>query len=265
LKEANFFAFTFDYWTSLALKSFLTLTIYLCNHDFRLENFVLKTIEAPNSHTGPNTADLIKLILKEYDLCDNSGYKFVAISDSVSNMVKAVKILKYPHIRCFAHLLHNCFKHSFQAPEIKKLMDKARQLIIYFRSSSQKSAKLISVQKMLNIPEIKLKLGVDVRWSSHFDSIDRLLQCRQAIINIALDDGEVTKLQLELDEWNALKSFKDIIEILQTSQGPSVSLLKPLMSSIIKGILDITNTDGDYTQTIKCLRDAFKMHESDND
>jgi len=48
--------------------------------------------------------------------------------------------------------------------------------------------------------------------------------------------------------WSLLKIS---LEILQTSQGPSVSLLKPVMSSIIKGILDITNTDGEYTQTIK--------------
>jgi len=32
--------------------------------------------------------------------------------------------LKFPHVICFAHLLHNCLKHSFEAQEIKKIFEK---------------------------------------------------------------------------------------------------------------------------------------------
>jgi len=116
------------------------------------------------------------------------------------------------------------------------------------------------MQKDLKLPEIKLKIGIDTRWTSHFDSLDRLIQCHQAVVNIGLVDQEVEQLSLSLEDWkdltqirDTLKPFTNIIEILQTSNSPSASMLKPLMSNIINNFLKITNQDGDYSRTIKHL------------
>jgi len=107
LKEANYFGLTFDYWSSLSLKSFLTLTIHFCNKDFELKSFLLKTLEVSDAHTGTFTAELIKSILAEYNLLNHDS-KFVVVSDSAANMIFTAQELKYPHVACFAHLLHSC-------------------------------------------------------------------------------------------------------------------------------------------------------------
>ena len=116
------------------------------------------------------------------------------------------------------------------------------------------------MQQTLGLPQLKLKLGVDHRWSSQYESLDRLLQAHQAIINIGLNDTEVSALTLTLEEWqdlaqirDTLRPFKDIIDILQTSVNPSISMVKPLTATITKNILKITDPEGDYCQTIKLL------------
>lgn len=260
LKSANSFGLTFDYWSSIALKSFLTLTVHFCSQDFELWSYVLKTVEVLQSHTGQNTANTVKSILDEFGLKENLALKFFTVSDGASNMRLAGQELSYPHFSCFAHILHNSLKHCFLAPEIQKILEKTKSLIKYFRSSPSKSQKLISMQQRLNLSQVKLKLDVETRWNSVYDSLERLLQSRQAIVNLEIEDKEVKELSLSSNEWeeliqikNTLSPFQDITEILSSSQLPSISLLKPLMFIILREILQIHLTDGDFTQTIKHL------------
>ena len=247
-------------WTSLAIKSFLMVTVHFSSPDFTMQNYVLKTVEVKDSHTGTHTASVVTSILKEFGLLENLQVKFVATSDLAPNMVATAKELKFPHIACLAHVLHNSLKHSFSAPELKKIFKKVDDLIIYFRSSPQRSSKLLEKQKSLGLPEVKLKVAVETRWSSQYQSIDRLLKAHQVIINIGLEDNEVKSMTLSLDEWqdlakirDALKPFHDIIEILQTSQTPSISMIHPLFATIQNNILKINQNDGDYVTTIKHL------------
>ena len=278
LKQPNFYGLTFDYWQSLALKSYLTLSLHFCSEAFEIQNYVLRTVEVPQSHTGLRTANVIQSILEDFNLnLNNPTLRLVSVSDAASNMAASVAELKLPHVFCFAHLLHNCLKHAFQAPELKKIFGKVKELVLYFRSSPQKSDKLISMQKTLQLPEIKLKKSVETRWSSQYDSIDRLLQCRQAVINIGLNDIEVAVLTLSLEEWEdliqireILKPFTFIIDVLQTAQRPSISMIKPLIFNIITHILKITKEDNDYVVTIKHLiledfLDRIKNYEAIKD
>ena len=67
-------------------------------------------------------------------------------------------------------------------------------------------------------------------------------------------------MTLSLEEWqdlqkirDALKPFQDIIQLLQTSKTPSISVIKPLFATILTNILKINNLDNDYSKTIKHL------------
>ena len=175
-------------------------------------------------------------------------------------MCCAAEKLGYPHFKCFAHMLHNSLKHSFEAPEIQKLLKKIRELVKYFRFSPLKNNKLTMMQQKLNVAQIKLKFDVDTRWNSVYDSIERLIKSKQAIVNLGLEDLEIAELTLNLEEWqeiedlrNSLTDFKDITEILSTSQTPSISMLKPLIFIISNNILSIKEEDGDICRTIKHL------------
>ena len=148
----------------------------------------------------------------------------------------------------------------FIAPEIDKLLDKVRGLAKYFRSSALKSQLLINMQQRLNADQIKLKLDTDTRWNSVHDSIERLLKCRQAILNIGFEEIEVAQLNLSEEEWqdliqlrNTLSSFKDITDIISSARNPFISMLKPLIFIILESVLVVCPQDRDICQTVKLL------------
>lgn len=102
LKEERSFGITFDYWQSIPLKSYLTLTIHFGSKSFNHYNYVLKTIEVSESHTGIITANNIQSILEEFHLKEDKNFKFYAVSDMAPNSKKNFNslILVALHIFC---------------------------------------------------------------------------------------------------------------------------------------------------------------------
>lgn len=260
LNESQSFAITFDYWQSFPLKSYLTVTIHFCTPEFEPRNFVLQTIEVTESHTGPRTASVIQSILHDFDLLQKPHVKFIAISDAAKNMISTAKELNFPHIICLAHVLNNSLRHSFKAPEIKKILDKVKALVSYFRSCPENNYKLIQMQQKLSVPVVKLKKDKDTRWNTVYISLESVLNSQQAIVNLAFTDKEVLGVALTSDEWESIAQIKDILSpffditnILCTSRSPSISMIKPLIRIISQQILKVTREDSDYCETIKRL------------
>ena len=52
LTEAKWVALTFDFWTSLAIDSYLGVTVHFIAPNWTLETRLLQTREVASSHTG---------------------------------------------------------------------------------------------------------------------------------------------------------------------------------------------------------------------
>ena len=265
-------AFTFDYWRSAACKSYLTLTCHYINKMFLLREYVLSTIEVPESHTGLHTSKVILSILEDYKFKDKESSKFYAVTDSASNMKCAAKYLKWPHIECFAHALHNTLCRAFKTTE--GLIEKCGKLVKYFRSSAQHSNLLLEMQKKLHKPLIKLKLNVATRWNSTFDMVSRIIDNKIVLVNLALEIKDVNELIFSTEEWEEIISLKDtlspfyiITKLLCTACLPSISLLRPLILNIQENLLQISPED---KRTIKLMKTDMKkdfqtrMHQYDD-
>lgn len=63
VKGLESYSMTFDYWTSNALKSYLTITLHFLTPDFKPRDFLLTTCEVTEGHTGINTSQTIGFIL----------------------------------------------------------------------------------------------------------------------------------------------------------------------------------------------------------
>jgi len=252
------FSLTFDYWSSIATKSFLTLTIHFIDQDFKLKDYVLKTIEVRDSHTGENTAKIINTVLEEFNIKFKAGLGTFAVSDAARNMKKTAIELSLPHLCCFAHILHNTLIKSFEEIEISTLISKAHKLAIYFRSSPKKTNVLIDMQNKLKLKNIKLKLDVETRWNSTYDMIERLLGNKIPIINLALEDKNIENLNLTGSEWEdalavkeLLGPFKIISDLLCSSGNPSISLLQPLIFNIGNNLLKEVPYDNPLIKLLK--------------
>jgi len=271
LKGIESFSVTYDYWTSNANKGFLTLTIHFVDKDFQLRDYVLKTLEITEAHTGINSAKAILSILDEFGLNCSEPSKIFAVSDAAGNKKKAAKELHWRHFPCFAHALHNVMTSSFNDEVIRTLLIKARKLAKHFRSSPKQSSLLIKIQQKLHLPNIKLKLGVETRWNSMYD---RLISNKTPIINLALEHSEIQALNLTLVEWEklmtikeVLRPFKEITDLLSTAKMPSISMVKPLINNIQNNLLKILETDNYETTILKnSIADAFsnKINQYNN-
>ena len=159
-------------------------------------------------------------------------------------MKKTAIELGFPHVSCFAHLLHNSVSKCFEDRNISPLIDKVRDIVIHFRSSPQKSNILIEMQKKLQLTQLKLKLSVITRWNSVYDMLDRVLKNQSPIVNISLEDQEVRELNLNVNEWHDLSKLKEVLEpfkemtdFLSNSKIPTFSAVNPLISNIKESLL----------------------------
>ena len=88
--------------------------------------------------------------------------------------------------------------------------------------------------------------------------LDRLIQNRLCLVQLASKNKEVDKLILTGPQWDGLISikevlryFKDITDIMCPSEFPSISILKPVIENITKNILAPNVSDNAQTKKIK--------------
>lgn len=102
--EMLYYALTSDIWTSLAMESFISLTIHYLTDGFEMREFTLKVSKLEGRHTG----DLIKATLSTalidfgIDKCNMS----MMLRDNGSNMVKACNDWRVTSFGCVGHSLH---------------------------------------------------------------------------------------------------------------------------------------------------------------
>jgi hypothetical protein len=61
-------SFTTDIWTSVAMKSFLTITAYFINKEWELETLVLDFVQIWGAHTGENLKNIFISCLENFKI-----------------------------------------------------------------------------------------------------------------------------------------------------------------------------------------------------
>lgn len=103
-EEMQFFALTSDIWTSLAMDSFMSLTIHYLTKDFKMKEFTLMVRQLSGRHTGDSIRATLSGALDEFNL--DKDKMAMMLRDNGSNMVKACEDWGIPHFGCIGHCLH---------------------------------------------------------------------------------------------------------------------------------------------------------------
>lgn len=92
MKKASRVALTCDAWTSVATKSFVTITVHFVlesdKNEWKLASHVLQTREMSESHNGANVAKLLEKAAAEWQISEKD---LVLVTDNASNMVVAAQ------------------------------------------------------------------------------------------------------------------------------------------------------------------------------
>lgn len=101
---------------------------------------MLAPISAIARHTSVAIANHLSDIFKKWHIENKIG---TSVTDNAPNMLAAIDLLNSQSISCFAHTLNLIVKNSIKdIKEICELRERCRQLITYFKKSSQAEDKL---------------------------------------------------------------------------------------------------------------------------
>lgn len=113
------------------------------------------------------------------------------VTDNAANILSAVQLRGWRSICCFAHLLNLTVQAGIG--QISEIVQKVKNIVEYFKKSSQGLYKLQEIQKQMGILILKLKQDVPTRWNSIYDMLDRILKIKNKIIfTLALVKNELS-------------------------------------------------------------------------
>ncbi|KAK3872140.1 hypothetical protein Pcinc_022761 [Petrolisthes cinctipes] len=253
LEEIEDIALTTDIWTSRQTQAFMCVTAHFINSDWVLKSHVLETVQLKTAHTADTIASELKRVAEEWSV----GNKIrMIVTDNASNMTRAVSLVGWRHIPCFAHTINLVVTNSISAIDgLKMLVKKVKGIVTFFHSSVKASDKLAEIQIQNKIPEHKLIQDVDTQWNSSFYMLERMIEQHDAVTtvlcllgrnNLCLSPGEVTEMRQAVD---TLRPFELATKEISADLHLSVSKIVP----ISRMLMEVTASESrpDRSTTVK--------------
>ena len=175
----NYCCLTTDLWTSRATQGYLTVTCHYINENMEMKSAILSTYHVEESHTADNLLPILKNITDKWNV---TSKVHCVVTDSGSNIKKAVRLSGWNHLACFAHLLNLVVTDAIKDDnELADLIEKVKAIVTFFHRSSKACDNLAVNQNRLNLPNHKLIQQVETRWNSVYYMLDRYLEQEEAI------------------------------------------------------------------------------------
>ncbi|CAG8813584.1 27945_t:CDS:2 [Gigaspora margarita] len=252
LNETQFLCLVTDGWSNIRKDSIINFMITTPKPLF------YKSVHTKeDQHTAQNIAEGIDKVMQELGVD-----KFVAVvTDNAPNMKAAWRILKnqYPtkvFLGCWAHGINLWIKDILKLDWPKNVLETSKEIINYFRNHNIPLAALrrLQIEKYGHI--ISLVQTVDTRWGSAFYCMDHLLQTKNAIRSLLIEEsiGISPNIKIHLMNdlfWQNLKYLRNFLE-------PFVKFIHelegdvPLLSAVFLKLrqLETTIRNNDYVPTI---------------
>lgn len=197
LQQAKFISFTTDAWTSVANKSYISLTAhYILN--WKLQAACLNCKQVSEDHTGENLAEIYEQILGDWNIPAHKVVHFT--TDSGTNVIKALELLGFPRTSCFGHTLNNGVQKCFEMEDVNNDLKKIKKLQNLSAHSWKFTRDLKAVQSKLNFPQHNLPSYSKTRWWSLLRLIITVVEQNVPLVTLLkdYDRGKRRKLILSI-------------------------------------------------------------------
>ncbi|XP_074518369.1 E3 SUMO-protein ligase ZBED1-like [Halichoeres trimaculatus] len=259
LINAERVALTTDGWTSCTTQAFLTVTCHHIDAEWQMRSYVLQTRILNDAHTGANLGKVLDDACEEWNIRDKNP---ALVTDNASNMsVAGVEASLSPHIKCFGHTINLAVQKGLKSVDAARLLGRVRRVVAFFHRSTVATAVLKEKQKLLGLPEHKLKQDVITRWNSSFDMLDRFLE-QQAAVCASLLDKKLRKGAHDVQTLNEsdISAAEDLVKLLGPvksattimceEEQPTLSIIAPLKAKLLEHF-SISEEDSSLLKELK--------------
>jgi hypothetical protein len=253
-------AFTTDGWTSRANNSYLSYTAHFITPSFELRNFCLNVEHLDESHTAACLAQSLVELTNNWttESQRENSLKIAVVSDNAANIQAAIAQVPMCHsVRCFDHTLQLAIADAVKnCAELQSTIQKAKAITTHFKHSSQNTKKLLDRQKLLGLPQLKLKQECVTRWNSTYEMLARLVTVKDAVASVVATIKKVKGFSA--NEWEIAEEYVKVFKpftILTANMGsatiPTLSMIIPELNKLKHALVTDPSFEATCLPTLK--------------
>ncbi|KAI4799930.1 hypothetical protein KUCAC02_016468 [Chaenocephalus aceratus] len=145
--------------------------------------------------------------------------------------------------------------------QVSRLLGEIRRAVSFFHRSTTAAHVLEQKQEMLHLPKHRLSNDEATRWNSSYEMVERYLEQQSAVYSAlrALKNKDIANLtdqevRVAENVIEIMKPLKTVTTILSTETAPSVSMILPLKTMILKSM----EQNDEDTPTVRELKHAIR-------
>ena len=223
-----------DAWSASAGVCFLTA--HWLTELFDKRSSVLHVQPLQESHTGEYLGVIYKRMLDHWEISIDKVH--LVLRDNAANMVKAMREVSLPSLRCFAHSLQLVVEDGVLSQRaVTDVLATCGTVVGHFKHSSVAYSHLRSIQDHLEVPQHRLQQDVRTRWNSSLYMVKSVIEQKMSLGAYATETGIVTLSPTQLDLAEKIVAALSPVEELTKSISAdcaSVSVIIPFVKCYLK-------------------------------
>ncbi|KAK0404471.1 hypothetical protein QR680_017467 [Steinernema hermaphroditum] len=236
MNSVKYFSLTTDSWSSEDNKhSLLSLTAHWLA-DGKLEYRILGVLPIHGRHTADNLSAILSSCMADFIGDDALRRTHLIVRDAATVMKKTTRLCGLTSVDCFAHKIQLAVYGGIKTvlndfDYFDDVIERVKKFIRKMRKSGNDRDDFADLQKLQEIQPRWLIKGIEIRWGSLYDMIDRFLENRSTISSFLIGrskypqftSGDYVLMEKIL---SALKPMKQATVMLQGRQV-TISVVVP--------------------------------------
>ncbi len=134
LAQVNHIALTGDHWTSVSNNNYLGVTAHFISDTWELKSFALTILKTEERHFAEACKEQFLSVARKWDI---EGKTTTIGTDSARNMVAAIRLTRYEHMNCVAHMVQRSVTVSLADSGFVNALAKARKVVGHLSTAQQ--------------------------------------------------------------------------------------------------------------------------------